>query len=301
MAVGSPDTDVLVVGAGPTGLVMAAELVSRGVPCRTIDRAPERSPHSRALVVHARSLELLDKMGIAAELVDRGRRTMRVSIYVDGRRAADLQLGDIGVDDTSFPFVLFVSQAETEALLERHLNDLGGAVERPVELLSLTQDAEGVTAHLRRGGADETLRARFVVGADGAHSAVRDAAGLAFRGDAYPQDFVLADVGVDWDREPDRLSIFLSRDGLLGVFPLPGAGYRLIASRIGMRADAGDPTLDEFQRLATRLSGAPMRLHDPQCWPASGCITVRSTGTARGACSSPATPPTSTLRRAVRA
>src|SRR5919205_1168290 len=108
------ETDVLVVGAGPTGLVMATELAARGVSGRIIDRAPVRSERSRALVVQARSLELLQKMGIADELVARGRRTIKATPFVDGRRALDLEFGDIGVDDTPYPFLLFVSQAETE-------------------------------------------------------------------------------------------------------------------------------------------------------------------------------------------
>src|SRR5918996_1597041 len=101
------ETDVLVVGAGPTGLVMPAELAARGVSGRIIDRAPVRSERSRALVVQARSLELLQKMGVADELVARGRRTIKATPFVEGRPAANLEFSDIGVDDTPYPFLLF--------------------------------------------------------------------------------------------------------------------------------------------------------------------------------------------------
>jgi 2-polyprenyl-6-methoxyphenol hydroxylase-like FAD-dependent oxidoreductase len=260
------ETDVLVVGGGPTGLVMAAELAARGIGCRIIDKAPVRSQHTRALVVQARSLELLQKMGIADELVARGRRTIKATPFVDGRRALDLEFGDIGVDDTPYPFLLFVSQAETERVLEEHLEGLGVKVERPVELLTFTQDSEGANARLSHGdGREETVRARYIVGADGAHSVVRKTVGLSFEGEAYPQDFVLADVELDWEGEDGRLYAFLSREGLLAVFPLAGPStYRLMATRAeDAPADAGDPTLEEFQQLATELSALPMRLHDP--------------------------------------
>src|SRR5215211_6024399 len=158
------ETDVLVIGAGPTGLTMAAELAARGVACRILDKTPTRSERSRALVVHARSLELLQKMGIADELVARGRRTLKITPFVGGRPAANLELGDIGVDDTPYPFLLFVSQAETERVLEEHLESLGAKVERPVELLSFEGDAEGVSARLRHGdGRQETAHVRYLV------------------------------------------------------------------------------------------------------------------------------------------
>jgi 2-polyprenyl-6-methoxyphenol hydroxylase-like FAD-dependent oxidoreductase len=151
-------------------------------------------------------------------------------------------------------------------VLEQHLEGLGVKVERPVELLTFAQNPGGVDARLRHGdGREETACARYIVGADGAHSEVREAAGLSFEGDAYPQDFVLTDVDLDWAGEDDRLYFFLSRKGLLAAFPLAGPStHRLVASRAEeVPSDAGDPTLEEFQRLANELSSIPMRLHDP--------------------------------------
>ena len=285
MSFKAAEVDALVVGAGPTGLVMAAELAARSIGCRIIDEAPVRSERSRALVVHARSLELLQKMGVADELVARGRRTIKATPFVEGRRAVDLEFGDIGVDDTPYPFILFVSQSETERVLEKHLEGLGVKVERPSELLTFTQDSKGVNALLRHGeGREETLRVRYIVGADGAHSVVRKTAGLSFEGEAYPQDFMLADVEVDWEGEDDRLYIFLWDKGLLAAFPLAGSTtYRLLVTRNeGASPDAGDPTLEEFQQLATELSPLPMRLRDPS-WLARFRLHHRGVGTYRAA------------------
>ena len=266
MTLKATEVDVLVVGAGPTGLTMAAELAAQGLGCRIIDKTPVRSERSRALVVHARSLELLQKMGVADELVARGRRTIKATPFVGGRPAANVEFGDIGVDDTPYPFLLFVSQAETERVLEERLEGLGVKVERPVELLTFMQDAEGASAWLRHGeDHEETVRARYIVGADGAHSAVRKTLGLSFEGAPYPQDFVLADTEIDWAGDDDRLYFFLSQKGLLAVFPLGRPStYRLITTRTEEPSpDAGDPTLEELQRLAMELSPLPMTLRDP--------------------------------------
>jgi 2-polyprenyl-6-methoxyphenol hydroxylase-like FAD-dependent oxidoreductase len=283
MTLKATEVDVLVVGAGPTGLVMAAELAVRGIGCRIVDETPVRSERSRALVVHARSLELLQKMGVADKLVARGRRTIKATPFVGRRPAANLEFGDIGVDDTPYPFLLFVSQAETERVLEDHLEGLGVKVERPIELLTFTQDAEGVSARLRHGeDREETVRARYIVGADGAHSAVRKTLGLSFEGAPYPQDFVLADTEIDWAGDKDRLYFFLSHEGLLAVFPLGRPStYRLIATRTEEPSpDAGDPTLEELQQLARELSPLSMTLRDPN-WLARFRLHHRGVGSYR--------------------
>ena len=262
------DTEVLVAGGGPTGLMLALGLASRGIACRVVDRAPVRSDRSRALVVHARSLELLQKLGIADELIAAGRRTMAANLFINGRQALRFAFGEVGrVTDTPFPFTLLVSQVDTERVLEKRLAALGTHVERPLELLGFDEDADGVRARLRRGdGREEELRARYIVGCDGAHSAVRKGAGLSFEGAAYPQDFVLADMRVDWENDDDALYIFVSRAGLLAVFPFAEPGsYRLIATRSeSVPDDAGDPSLDELREIVRQTSPIPMELRDPR-------------------------------------
>jgi 2-polyprenyl-6-methoxyphenol hydroxylase-like FAD-dependent oxidoreductase len=259
------DLDALVVGGGPTGATMAAELLARGLAVRVIDKAAARSDKSRALVVQARSLELFQKMGIADELVARGRRTVRINWWVGERSPMQIDFAHVPGLDTPYPFLLFVSQAETERLLDARLAALGAKVERPVELLDFADDGDGVVARLRHeDGREESVRARWIVGCDGAHSVVRKQAGLRFEGAPYPSDFVLADVAVDSDLAEGELHLFLPARGLLALFPLPGARrFRVIAAPPEPPAHESDPTLDEVEAMARRLCPHELALRDP--------------------------------------
>src|SRR4051812_28830820 len=190
--------DVLIVGAGPTGLALAAQLHAYGARFRIIDRALDRAHESRALAVQPRTLEVLAALGISDELVRHGNRAVRVKLHF-GHRVALVQLFDIGISDTEYPYLLFISQAQTERILGEHLTAQGVKLERGTELVELLPRTDGVngamTCKLRHSDeTEEVMQARYVVGCDGAHSTVRDQAGIGFEGSAYPQTFVLADV-----------------------------------------------------------------------------------------------------------
>src|SRR6266704_2605036 len=183
---GKQQLDVLVVGAGPTGLTLTAQLQAVGATCRIVDRQLDRTHESRALAVQPRTLEILRGLGVAQELVARGNDAVRVELHAGGR-VVPVRLFGLGLDDTSFPFLLFVSQAETEAVLNDHLAARGVPVERGVELVAFQADQNGVTCTLRcADGQTEQARARYLVGCDGA--------GIPFVGGAYPQTFTLADL-----------------------------------------------------------------------------------------------------------
>ncbi|MGH9287212.1 MAG: FAD-dependent oxidoreductase, partial [Acidimicrobiales bacterium] len=189
--------DVLIVGAGPTGLTLAAQLAAFGTDVRIVDRQADQVHESRALAVQPRSLEVLARLGVADTLVECGNPAVQLQLHTR-HRDAQLPLFDIGGDDTAYPFLLFVSQAETETILNQHLDRTGIRVERGVELTGLHQTRDHVTCDLcSHDGHREDVTARYVVGCDGAHSTVRDRVGIAFRGGAYPQTFVLADLDVD--------------------------------------------------------------------------------------------------------
>ena len=217
------DTDVLIVGAGPSGLTLAASLVKKGVATTVVDRQSAGANTSRAAVVNARTLEVLEDLDVPRRLVKEGVQAPRFTIR-DGRRT--LIPIDFSALSTDYPYSLMVPQNTTERLLLDRLTELGGTVIRPKTLTSVTQDADGVTAMFEDG---DVIRARYVVGADGIHSTVREHAGIGFEGGVYQESFALADVRLRGEAPVDEVILFWARAGLTVVAPLPGEIYRIVA------------------------------------------------------------------------
>jgi 2-polyprenyl-6-methoxyphenol hydroxylase-like FAD-dependent oxidoreductase len=259
--------DVVVAGAGPTGLVLAAELVRRGVSVRLVDARTEPCPWSRAFGVHARTLEILDAMGLADELVAAGRKTVGAHIYERRTHLLHTRMDHL---PSAWPFLLSVPQALTEAALERRLRRLGGGVERGTQIVSAQQDDDGVTVSL----GTEVVRARWLVGCDGAHSTVRTCMGASFDGQSYPEDWMLADLSVDWELSYDEMHGFATPQGYVSFNPRVGdRAFRLVfdvsgtrlAGRSGVTASEVQELLDE-RGLPGRILGeiewsAPFRTH----------------------------------------
>jgi len=266
--------DVLVAGAGPVGLTMAAELARHGLRCRVIDKSAARTDKSKALVLWPRTLELLDGAAAAAPFLAAGMRARGATIYGNGERLAELTLDGIA---SPYAFALMIPQSETERLLEAHLHGLGVTVERRVELLDFGLDADGVTARLRGpDGVEGAVRGAWLVGCDGAHSTVRHHLGMDFAGAAEPNDWILADVRIEGPLAQDELRIDWHARGILAFFPIAPGRFRVIAD--GGPAAAGDqprdPTLAEVQAVVDERGPAGLRVHDP-VWLAGFRINER--------------------------
>src|SRR5499426_2799883 len=257
MTIAMPDPDVLVVGAGPTGLMLGGLLVRLGVSVRLVER--DLTPHAqaRATGIQPRTLEIFDRLGIVDGWLREGQvlHAFR-SLTPEGR---ELRVERFDQLDTPYPFSLNIQQRITERLLTEHLERHGGRVDRGVELIALEQDAETVTAILRREGQEETVRCRYVVGADGAHSRVSDAIRLPVVGGDYASTFVVAEVDGTWPYPRDEATIIAGTAGICWGAAFADGAFLMIADVPDDRR-AGPPGRDDLQRLADeRCRGVDIR------------------------------------------
>ncbi len=258
----SASCPVLVVGAGPVGLTMAAHLHHHGLACRIVDSSPHPTDKSKALVLWARSLEMLDDLGIAGDFLPAGKFLQGARMYAGRRPLVHLRFQTPG---TEYPRPFMLAQNETERLLNEHLRRLGVTVERPVEMTAFTDRGDHVEVTLRHaGGPDEQVRCDWLLGCDGAHSTTRKQLDLAFTGEADPNDFLLADCRIEGIPQ-DELSLFWHARGLLAFFPFGTGRCRIIAD-MGTARGPGhppDPTLAEVQAIADERGPGGVRLSDP--------------------------------------
>jgi 2-polyprenyl-6-methoxyphenol hydroxylase-like FAD-dependent oxidoreductase len=257
--------DALVVGAGPVGLTMAAELERHGLSCRIVDMNEGPSLWSKAQVIHARTLEVLDDAGLVAPILQRGRPITGVSFFSPTmERVGGFPIGDI---DSHYPYLMSLSQRETEIALAEGLVSRGVRIERKTRLESFVQDESGVTATIARDdGETEEVRAAHLIGCDGSHSAVRKGLGLPFEGSTYPVRIIQADVRIDLPVPlADEFGIFLGPKGMLALFPLPGdRRFRMLTFLEPSEPDYALPVeLSSFMHVMAERGPAGAVVSDP--------------------------------------
>jgi 2-polyprenyl-6-methoxyphenol hydroxylase-like FAD-dependent oxidoreductase len=244
---------VVVVGTGPVGLVLACELARRGVSMRVIDKLPAPTDESRAIIVHARSLEMLERIGVAEGVMASGVHTTGVEFHATGKLLGRIPLDTV---DSPYPFSISTAQTETERVLTERLSELGVEIERGVELVGFEQDDVEVRSTLRHAdGAEETCASSWIAGTDGSHSTVRDVVGTKLAGSFKGERFLLGDVEAEYDLDRDSMHSFFSADaGPLLVFPMIGGRLRLIA-QVDDSGPPVDPTLDQLQQICDQRAG----------------------------------------------
>jgi 2-polyprenyl-6-methoxyphenol hydroxylase-like FAD-dependent oxidoreductase len=251
-------SEVVIVGAGPTGLLLAGDLAAAGVPCTVLERRAHESNLTRAFGVHARTIELLDARGLADDLIATGLTLERLRTF--GGAAFDFSSLR-----TRFPFVLITPQYNTERLLARRARALGARILHGMEVTRLHQDAHGVEVDVRtESGGSERRHATYVVGTDGVNSTVRRTIGLRFPGRSVVQSVMLADVRLS-DAPGDVLSVGATGDGFAFIVPFGDGWYRAIAwNRHRQVPDSAPVDFEEVRDVTRRALGTDYGMQDPR-------------------------------------
>ncbi|KAB8189119.1 hypothetical protein FH608_040425 [Nonomuraea phyllanthi] len=251
-------TEVLIIGAGPTGLTMAIELAKRDVAVRIVDAASAPTSQTRALGVQPRTLELFERLGLAEPAVEGGVPVTQFRLFSENKQFLDLGLSGL---ETPHPYLLMLPQPAVEELLGRRLKDYGVMVERGVELTMLSQGVSDVEAAMRHSdGTVERVRVPWLIGCDGAHSTVRHQLGVSFVGAAFEENFAVADGRVDWPLSYDVFYSFLNKGNFVAYFPMPGGLHRITIAYPPGQAPTGDLTFEEVQKAVALCSPSGTRL-----------------------------------------
>jgi len=273
----NPEPDVVIVGAGPTGLTLGIELARRNVPFLLIERDVIPPSTSRAIGLQTRTAEMLSIMGIPRRALQPSVQPRALCLEEGSRTLACISFGAGSPDGVT---LTIIDETDTERILQTRLETLGGAVERGTELLGYQIDGDGIAATLRDATGEREVRARYLVGADGAHSLVRRVAGIPFEGSAYPEQFILADLDIDWAMPHDSGHVWIRGEQLAAVLPLPAAQrFRVILPLASDMVLPANPTEAQIGDMAIRLlrerTGVPLQVQGAPAWASAFRVSRR--------------------------
>ena len=259
------NTDVIIIGAGPTGLSLACQFIRHGIDFVVVEKNATVTPFSKAIGVQARTLEIYDQLGLAQPAIERGTIANRVRLIEGGEVRGEMNLGNFGKDLSQYPYMLMLEQSKNEELLYGFVRSHGHDVRWNTELENFSQDATGVTAQIKKpSGESETIRGKFLVGCDGASSPVRHGLGLTFGGSTFERLFYVADARVDWDMPHDALHVCLAKEVFVAFFPMPGEDrYRVIGTfPESKNEEQGEVVYEEIEREIKEQAKLKLEMSD---------------------------------------
>ncbi|TLY48184.1 MAG: hypothetical protein E6K54_02810 [Gammaproteobacteria bacterium] len=261
------DTEVLIIGAGPTGLVMACHLLRYGVKFRLIDKQKDRAQESRAFAIQAKSMEIFQNLDIAKEFLKLAHSNVDFAFFINGKQQIEVKFKHFKHQDTPFPSVYFLPQTETERILNEFLERKGVYIERQKELITFIQDSQGVRANIKNNITEniEKITCDYIVGCDGAHSSTRHVLKLSFEGNAYSQIFNLVDATIEWPYSRNKFLFFLGKEGVFVHIPLTEKISRvMLAKRLNdAEGKFSIPYVTELESLASLLTQVPVKFINP--------------------------------------
>ncbi len=260
------DTDILIVGAGPTGLALACELQRRGIAHRIFDKKTHLSTASKASNIQPRSLEQLHFLGLKDKILAKSDRLTGQNVYIGNKKVSHIKLGHLPIE---YPYILIIPQSDTEKVLHDHLLELGGRVDFGTELFDFAQDENRVQVrYINQHNTVDAISCKYLVSCEGAHSKVRKLSNILFQGRTYEEEFLLADLEIDWDYAPKDTHAWFHKEGLFIALPLPySKQWRIFADfKIQKRKGQKVPkaSLDILQEVFyKRTQGLRYKLHSP--------------------------------------
>jgi len=259
------NVDVLIVGAGPSGLMMACQLALRNISFRIIDKKAHHTNYSGALIVQARSIEIFQQMGIAQTAIQLGTIANEIKLVFNGKKTFTIPVRDIGKGLTQFPYLLLLEQSQTEQLLTNFINNFGYSIERETELSQFTQDDHGVNSVLKRSDVqEEFITTKYLIAADGARSTVRKQLQIPFVGKTFSTALYVSDCKAEGNLSPDQLCFLFSDQATAGIFPLPGGRWR-IDGAISMGKESKEPlTFDDIRKSFADKTRMKVEISEPE-------------------------------------